>query len=855
MGFFLSDEEFKATAIVPIKARPAKAKSDIRLGGIGCDNCTLKVTWQRNTTPQMAFSGNLDSGDILILGAGPRAEDDAAGKPFGSATDKLLHKVLPAREKDRLIFGYMTRCASYSEIPTADELHACSIHLTADLARLSIKAIVALGQQPLNYFFPGLQIRDCHGIRMPLRIAGKTVWFYPCIEPAFLEAQQSRYGGPEDSYVWPVFAADIRNFFKELDRWPAPRIAQGLEAGNVLIPQSEAEAREMLAAMEGQKAIDIETNNDDIYAKQKNLRPYVLGSKILCAAIGSPEFAIAFPIDHPEAKTDWGLPLVLEIAHREAWAAHNLAFEYVWLKYFAGKLGLPFDPPRVDCTMAASRIYFNRNALLSLEDVGQAMLGVNIKALSAVQPGNLMAFPLSDVLSYCGLDTIPCAQLLPLLTKGINSRNYERLLDSARATADMALLGLPVDLAAAQQLQEEWQLKSQEAAERARSLYEVRAFERATGQEWRISAPQDVAKALVDYGKIELPRTKGGKQFSTEDEDLTKAAGEDHPLVRAVLDYRNAEKTRSTYLDPFLDAPKRFGAAIIHPTYRTTHTHTLRLSSEDPNAQNYPSRQHKEVRKPVVPGEGMIFLKYDYKAVEARLIGMESKDKALCDSILKKQDIHARWRDEVLLRYPAYLERLAEKTKQTEHAKILKGGRDIIKTDFVFASFFGSTANACAARTGMPLTIAQDLLVDFWKEFAGVKKWIKQKRQEYKDTGRITTLTGHIRHAVLPGNEPINTPIQGAAAQLVLDSMNELAALARKTGDMHLHPRIQIHDDLTFIVPEDSDRLAYYAQTIAEILVKVRYNWQIVPLAVEGSIGKNWADMHEFCNYEGKYNR
>jgi DNA polymerase I-like protein with 3'-5' exonuclease and polymerase domains len=233
---------------------------------------------------------------------------------------------------------------------------------------------------------------------------------------------------------------------------------------------------------------------------------------------------------------------------------------------------------------------------------------------------------------------------------------------------------------------------------------------------------------------------------------------------------------------------------------------------------------------------------------------MASKDRNLCESIIKGIDIHGAWRDNILRMYPDYILRLAQMTNQTEEKKILKEGRNIVKADLVFASFFGSTVDSCAKRMQMPTSIAHEVLGEFWHEFAGVKAWIKARRAEYRDTGSITTLTKRVRHAVLWGNEPINTPVQGSAADVVIEAMSELAELARGRGDMHYHPRINIHDDLTFLLPDD-DRLPGYIEEIAAILVKPRFDWVIVPLAVEAAVGPNWADLEEFAAFEGKYYR
>jgi DNA polymerase-1 len=365
-----------------------------------------------------------------------------------------------------------------------------------------------------------------------------------------------------------------------------------------------------------------------------------------------------------------------------------------------------------------------------------------------------------------------------------------------------------------------------------------------------------VGIALTEYGKLHLPKTPAGKQLKTDDEAMKEAAPDGHPLVDAVLEYRSAAKMISTYIDPVLDCRTRCIDGRMHPTYSTMLVATFRLSSEDPNIQNWPSRnvEQKKLRGQVKAPKGHMLVKFDYKALEARVIAMASNDRALCESIIKKIDIHGKWRDKALEIYPDYYYRLEEIAGTTDKKEVLKGGRNIIKTDFVFASFFGSLPDACAKRTGMPLQYMQELSTEFWGEFPGVKAWIKQRRIEYKDTGSSRLLTGAVRHAVMPGNEPINTPIQGSGAIIVVEAMRALGELSRRLKEPYLHPRINIHDDLTFILPDDETMPEYIDVIVAELL-KVRFDWQTVPLAVEGAVGLSWESLEEFGDFVGDYIR
>ena len=99
----------------------------------------------------------------------------------------------------------------------------------------------------------------------------------------------------------------------------------------------------------------------------------------------------------------------------------------------------------------------------------------------------------------------------------------------------------------------------------------------------------------------------------------------------------------------------------------------------------------------------------------------------------------------------------------------------------------------------------------------------------------------------------IITPIQGGEAEIVIGAQNDLSEEAIAADDFYLHPRINVHDDLTFIVPDQDDKIEYYISKIAHQMTRIRFPWQIVPLTVEVQIGYNWCDLEVVATIEGDY--
>ena len=825
MGFCFPDD---AVLIEPRRAQPKPQKREESMSGErGCDACPLQTTWPRLGTPQMPMSGAPDA-DILALGEAPGEEEDEKGEAFVGPSGRMLRRHIPMRLSDRVAYSNAARCRPPgNRTPTGHEMHCCSIHLENDLG--NIKTILGLGGAAMSRYFNEASITQMVGVRFPIEIGDRALWFYPTFHPSFL-----LHNGGEKAREYPVFAASMKNFFDAVDSWKPPVIEKP-RPQDVICVYTEQEAYDLYYRLEGTIGLDLET---------QKLKPYMRNSRLLSGALSDGKLTFAFPVNHPDAPNDWGAALLLEAAADRQWVAHNAAFELVWLLWTAKELGLDlWRPHAFDDSMALGRLYHARNTLLDLGTMSRIILGTNIKRLTDVDPRYIEAYRLDEILPYNGLDAWASVKIDQRIhgRKMILKDEYARLIGAIESTAHMELMGLPVDREEAQALKEEWGSIAAEVRAEAQTIYEVREFERTRQQEFNIGNPDHVGVALVEFGREELPRNK--KSYSTGEEFLQPLADKGHPLAQSVLDYREAIKHDSTYIDPILGLQELHVDGLAHPSYTTMHVATFRTSSSDFNIQNIPKRRHREFRRQIVAPPGHVLLSCDEGQIQGRLYGMASRDPVLCQSFIDKIDIHSHWLGKLLDIYPSYFDRLRIKLNLHDATEdvIRKKGRDQIKTDFVFASFFGTTADNCAIRTGIPLSVISDLLDEFWSRFRVAKGWLNARRAEYRDTGGVKTLNGQMRFGVMTGNEPVIQPIQNGEAVIVLDCQNELQKLSLERDDPYLMPRINVHDDLTFIVPEDQKE--DYAREIGRIMTKVRYRWQIVPLIVEASCGTNWCDM------------
>lgn len=263
------------------------------------------------------------------------------------------------------------------------------------------------------------------------------------------------------------------------------------------------------------------------------------------------------------------------------------------------------------------------------------------------------------------------------------------------------------------------------------------------------------------------------------------------------------------------------------------------------NCQNFPKRADAWVRGQIAPPPGYVLVAVDYGQLEACTVAMCSKDKYLVKALWEDYDTHAEWARRTALKCP---ELIGGKVN-LDNKDIMKKFRSLIKNKLTFPAFFGASSQSVRSylhnATGYDVDqgIVDSIMDDFWNCFSGTAAWQKQTMKQYYDIGYVETLVGRRHHYPLTKNQAINMPVQGSAAELVCNAMNKLSQIAVETGIWYLHPVMNIHDDLSLFLPEDPKLFDEALEIIAHAMLVFDYNWINVPLSIEISVGKNWADV------------
>ena len=306
---------------------------------------------------------------------------------------------------------------------------------------------------------------------------------------------------------------------------------------------------------------------------------------------------------------------------------------------------------------------------------------------------------------------------------------------------------------------------------------------------------------FILFEKLGLPvikKTSTGKP-STDASVLKKL---EHPLVEALLEYREYEKLRSTYVDGYLPLVEADGR--IRTRFNQMAATTGRLSSDRPNLQNIPIRSEsgRTIRRAFIAGEGAEFLVADYSQIELRVLAHMSGDPFLVEAFRGGSDIHTATAARVW-----GLDESEVSTDLRRTAKMIN-----------FGLLYGMEAFGLADRLGIGRAEAQEHMDAYFSQFVQVKEFMSSEVTQARNQGYTTTLFGRRRYLPelksdnyrirqMGERMALNAPVQGTAADIIKKSMIDLDASLRSEG-LASTLLLQIHDELILESPVEEIEVA-----------------------------------------------
>ncbi len=359
-------------------------------------------------------------------------------------------------------------------------------------------------------------------------------------------------------------------------------------------------------------------------------------------------------------------------------------------------------------------------------------------------------------------------------------------------------------------------------------------IQQQAGVEFNIRSTQQLAEVLFE--RLQLSPGKKTKTGHSTSVEVLEMLTSQHPLPGLVLEFRQLQKLKSTYLDvlPGLVDPSD---QRLHTTFHQVGAATGRLSSSDPNLQNIPIRTElgRELRRAFVPARaGEALLSADYSQIELRLLAHLSNDAQMLADFKQGVDIHSATASEL---FHVPLDQVTQEMRR--QAKTCN-----------FGIAYGVSPYGLARQLGISPGRGKEFIDHFYLRYPGVRVYLDSIIEAARTDGYVTTLLGRRRaipditsanRNIREGAErmAINTPIQGSAADLIKVAMIRMDAELKK---MKVASRmiLQVHDELVFEGPE-----AEMPELKAAVVQIMRSVHELnVDLAVEAAWGPNWMEAH-----------
>ncbi len=396
-----------------------------------------------------------------------------------------------------------------------------------------------------------------------------------------------------------------------------------------------------------------------------------------------------------------------------------------------------------------------------------------------------------------------------------------------KVLADVERNGVKVDVDTLKQFSKE--------IEKDVKVLEQQIYEKA-GVTFNIASPKQLGEVLFDKLQLDpkAKKTKTGQYKTGEDVLLTLANKSD--IVQDILDFRQLQKLKSTYVDalPNLINPN---SGLIHTSYNQAVAATGRLSSTNPNLQNIPIRTERgrEVRKAFISrNENWTLLSADYSQIELRIMAELSQDVNMLEAFKQGLDIHKATAARV---YSVSLEEVNSDMRR--NAKAVN-----------FGIIYGQSAFGLSQNLGISRKEAAEIIDQYFTQYTGIRKYMGEVIEFAKENGYVETILKRRRYLrdINSANmtvrgfaerNAINAPIQGSAADLIKIAMINIQKDIAERG-LEGKMIMQVHDELVFDVPNHEIN---EFKSIIENRMKNAIEMQ-VPIEIEIGEGRNWLEAH-----------
>lgn len=440
--------------------------------------------------------------------------------------------------------------------------------------------------------------------------------------------------------------------------------------------------------------------------------------------------------------------------------------------------------------------------------------------------------PVVDVVDYAAEDADVTLQLAHIFEPKLAELNATKLAEEIEnplvyVLADMEKEGVRIDMETLKNYSKELEI---DIAKFEQSVYDK------AGIKFNLASPKQLGEVLFDKLKLDpkAKKTKTG-QYQTGEDVLMALAGKSD-IVQDILDFRQLQKLKSTYVDalPLMVNPK---TGRVHTSYNQAVAATGRLSSNNPNLQNIPIRTERgrEVRKAfIAKDDNHLLLSADYSQIELRIIAEISKEENMLDAFNKNIDIHTATAARV---YGIGIDEV--NSTQRRNAKAVN-----------FGIIYGQSAFGLSQNLGISRKEAAEIIEQYFEQYPGIKRYMSDTMNFARENGFVETIMGRRRYLrdINSANQTvrgfaernaINAPIQGSAADMIKIAMINIHK-EMKAQKLLSTMTMQVHDELVFdALKSEKEKLKAIIQEKMANAIKLT-----VPIVVEIGEGNNWLAAH-----------
>lgn len=342
---------------------------------------------------------------------------------------------------------------------------------------------------------------------------------------------------------------------------------------------------------------------------------------------------------------------------------------------------------------------------------------------------------------------------------------------------------------------------------------------------------------------------------------------EGNPFIDLMIKYLTNEKLLSTYVgteDPDKGVLTGFYKYIkngfIHPSYGFTGTDTGRLSSRDPNGQNFPKRGEGAIRfrRVFVAPPGWVLLSCDLSQIELRGAAYLAQEPTMIRLYREGKDLHAATAAKVMGISIAKFLKLDAKT-----IKLKRFQAKAVNFGFLYGMWWRKFVSYAKTQYGVDYTDAEaeKIRKDYFELFSGLEEWHRRVERQIMRDGFIRSPFGRIRHlpsvysddeGVVKGEirKGINAPNQSLASDLGVMAIGRLHQAGLDPDKFRVIGFV--HDDIICMAREEYVGVA--ARTLKRYMetnpIKEWFNVDFgMPIVAEAAVGYNLADMAEINEY------